>query len=96
MLSSNLLVVQYIAVIVSAIGISFTYTISLSMYSNQVGPERQGSIMGISAAVVGCAWAITALLSGLLSTINPLWSFMVAGVFAVIATLIILTVKKLA
>lgn len=91
--TSNLLAIQYLAVVVSGIGISFTYTVSLSMYSNQVSPERQGSIMGISAAVVGCAWAITALLSGLLSSINPLWSFFAAGVFAIMATLMMFKVR---
>jgi MFS family permease len=85
----NLLGWQYTAVSLSAIGIALTYTVGISLYSNSVGGEHQGWIMGISAAICGAAWAITAIMTGALMSISLILPFSVSAVLAALSLLFI-------
>ncbi|NNM58455.1 MAG: MFS transporter [Legionellales bacterium] len=75
---------EYTALVLTSAGISLTYTVGISLYSSQVSSLHQGWIMGISAAVFGVAWAMTAITTGALSAISPILPFAAAGVFAAI------------
>ncbi len=79
---------QYCAVILGAIGISLSYTVGLSIYSKAVGEASQGWIMGISAAIAGAAWGITAIATGPLSSISLTMPFFVVTGFSILSAVI--------
>ncbi|MFN7097480.1 MAG: hypothetical protein ACK4PR_07980, partial [Gammaproteobacteria bacterium] len=66
-----------------------------SLYSNSVGTEHQGWIMGISAAVCGAAWAVTAILMGALMSISLILPFTAAAIFAAMSLLFIYRMKHI-
>lgn len=80
---------QYVAVSLSAIGIALTYTVGISLYSNSAGPEHQGWIMGVSAAICGGAWAVTAIMTGALMSISLIMPFTTAAILAALSLLFI-------
>lgn len=84
---------QYAAVSLSAMGIALSYTVGISLYSNSAGADHQGWIMGISAAVCGAAWALTAIMTGALIAISLILPFTMAAVFAAISLLFIYRTK---
>lgn len=79
---------QYIAVILGSIGISLSYTVGLSIYSKAVGDASQGWIMGISAAIAGAAWGITAVATGPLGSVSLALPFFVVAGFGIIAAVV--------
>ncbi|WP_264769742.1 MFS transporter [Coxiella burnetii] len=51
-------------------GLALAYSFLISLYSNEVGPEKQGWIMGITSAIVALGAAIASFLEAVLSTLN--------------------------
>lgn len=87
---------EYTALILTSAGISLTYTVGISLYSSQVGSEHQGWIMGVSAAVVGVAWAMTAITTGALSAISSILPFAASVIFAIIGLFFIYRQNRIA
>ncbi|OYK80064.1 MFS transporter [Coxiella burnetii] len=51
-------------------GLALAYSFLISLYSNEVRPEKQGWIMGITSAIVALGAAIASFLEAVLSTLN--------------------------
>ena len=61
---------QWIAVVPTTIGVALSYMALLTLFSNAVDKDQQGWVMGVTAAVVGAAWTIGALLAGVVGMLG--------------------------
>ncbi len=80
--------IVWLATFIACAANGVLYSFLLSICSDTVGPERQGWIMGVTAAVTALAFAVTALLTGLLSLISVGTPLYVASAAMVVATLL--------
>lgn len=85
---------QYVAAIFGAVGISLGYTVALSFYSNAVGEDQQGWIMGIPASLAGFAWAVTAICIGPLTNAGLTAAFAATTVIAALSILALIPLKR--
>ena len=83
------LFIQYLAVALSAIGVSFAYTTGISLFSGKASAAHQGRMMGIAAALCGGAWTVTAGLTGVLLMGGAILPFIVAAICAALSFLFI-------
>lgn len=58
-------------VLIITISIAVAYSSILTLFSNQVGEDSQGWIMGITGAIMAFAFGINGLLLGLLANVSP-------------------------
>ncbi|MCW5589557.1 MAG: MFS transporter [Legionellales bacterium] len=70
----------YAAVVPCGIGMSMTYNVLLSMFSNSVNPNEQGWIMGGLTALIALSWLIATLL-------NALFTGRISGLFGLLVIL---------
>jgi DHA1 family tetracycline resistance protein-like MFS transporter len=58
----------WVAAIPMAMGDVIVYSVITALYSNAVGKEKQGSIMGLCFIIVPATWALTAFFGGVIAT----------------------------
>jgi MFS transporter, DHA1 family, tetracycline resistance protein len=68
----------WLAAIPFCIGGGFTYTASLSLFSDAGNDTQQGHIMGIASAVKSSAWTLAPIISGLIVYFDIHWPMIVA------------------
>ena len=74
------------------IGVSIAYSISITLYSNLVGAEHQGWIMGIANAIMAIAWGLTALFIGFLPYIGGAKIMLYMATFFALISIITLVI----
>ena len=79
----------WIAVVPATAGLATGYAYIMTLFSNQVGPERQGWVMGVSGALVAFSAGIAILISTLLSDFNITFPLIVAILFLLIGCILI-------
>ncbi|MBJ7450270.1 MAG: MFS transporter [Parachlamydiales bacterium] len=67
------------------VGIAFTAF--LTIFSNLANDNEQGKIMGITASLGSITWAISALIGGLLTSINVTFPIWLGGIFFILGCL---------
>lgn|GEM_PF-1601476 len=67
----------WFSIIPMALGVGLTYSISLSLLSDNVSNKRYGKIIGIALAVVALSFTCSGLLIGVLSNINLDYIFII-------------------
>jgi MFS transporter, DHA1 family, tetracycline resistance protein len=67
------------------IGIALGIVSLITMFSNAVGPEAQGWVMGVSTAVMAMAWLLTGFASGLLTYLSLVFPFILCGILACVS-----------
>lgn len=72
----------WVGVIFSSIGAVLAYSFIVILFSGLVDESRQGWVMGITGAVIGLAWALTAILSGVIIAISAIIPEYLAALFA--------------
>lgn len=65
---------------VLALAMAVAYPVLITLYSDLVGAERQGWVMGVNNAVVAVAWAVTGATGGFFSSINEMLGLLIGGV----------------
>ncbi len=78
--------------IIGAMAIS--YTMLLTLFSNAVGEEQQGWVMGVTGSVAAASWTIAGLIAGPLGYLQITLPFLAAALAIFIAILLSLTLKK--
>ncbi len=63
-----------------AIASALIYTSMITLFSDQVGEDRQGWVMGISSAIASLAWAIMAFTGGTLGSLPAVAPLVVATI----------------
>lgn len=63
----------WIAVVPLCVGAGFTYTASLSLFSNSASEHHQGHIMGVASVVKSTAWTLAPIVSGMIAYFNIAW-----------------------
>jgi DHA1 family tetracycline resistance protein-like MFS transporter len=79
----------WLAAIPTAMGDVIAYSCLTAMYSNSVEKEAQGKVMGVCFTVIGLIWSLTAIVGGMLMSIQPLLPLLIAPLgilFAVVLT----------
>ncbi|MBX9705130.1 MAG: MFS transporter, partial [Gammaproteobacteria bacterium] len=77
----------WIAGFTLALVMAIAYPVLITVYSDLAGADRQGWVMGINNAVIAAAWAITAAIGGLLTSLNNNLTIILGAVFMGIATI---------
>lgn len=77
-----------------ALAMSVSYPVIITLYSNTMGEDKQGWIMGVANAVVGFAWAITAFLGSFMERINDSFALHIGGIFMGLAALLAIFYPK--
>ncbi len=80
----------WLAAMPFAIACALAYTGMLTLFSNRVGDDKQGWVMGMSSAIASLAWGVMALLAGALSNYNPALPLWFSGALLVVCTLAML------
>jgi MFS family permease len=77
----------WLSAIPTAMGDVIAYSCLTAMYSNVVEKNEQGKVMGICFTVIAVIWSLTAVLGGMLMSIQPLLPLLIAplGIFCAIA-----------
>lgn len=70
----------WLAAIPTAVGDVIAYSCLTALYSNAVKRTEQGSVMGICFIIVAIIWAMTAMIGGVLMSINTLLPSFIAPV----------------
>tara|TARA_R110000868_G_scaffold144960_2_gene364472 strand:+ start:169 stop:1389 length:1221 start_codon:yes stop_codon:yes gene_type:complete len=86
-------VIWVIAFVISMF-IAVSYSVIITMYSDQVSDDKQGWVMGVNNAVIGVAWTGTALIAGFLQNISMLAPLTAAAVLMTIALGLMGIVKR--
>jgi DHA1 family tetracycline resistance protein-like MFS transporter len=60
----------WVATFINSVSNAVGYSTSLALFSDKIGVEHQGWIMGVTAAIFSLALGLTALLGGLLNLVN--------------------------
>jgi len=68
--SPSLLIV-WLLIIPMSLVMSFTYSVVLTIFSNQVDADHQGWVMGITGAIMALVFGVNALVVGFLADVNP-------------------------
>jgi predicted MFS family arabinose efflux permease len=82
---------QWAASLPIIFGMSISYNLLLTLYSNVVGTDEQGWVMGISSSLVAMAWVAGAIVITGLSSFSLWVPFIVAGILEIICAVILLT-----
>jgi len=77
-----------------AVAMSLSYPVIITMYSDTMGEDKQGWIMGVANAVVGFAWAATAFLGSFMEGISDGFALHLGGIFMVLAALLAIFYRK--
>ncbi len=85
--------ILWLCVIPLAIFNGLTFTSLLALFSNTADQDSQGWAMGASSAVIAAAWAIGALLAGVLGSIYLFLPFICAGIITLIGFFLLLVNK---
>lgn len=85
--------ILWLCVIPLAIFNGLTYTGLLALFSNVVDQDAQGWVMGVSSAVIAAAWAIGALIAGVLGSVHLSLPFITAGIITFIGYFLLLINK---
>jgi DHA1 family tetracycline resistance protein-like MFS transporter len=73
---------QWFCIIPIAMGIGMAHAALLTLFSNAVGRDAQGWVMGVSSAVVAMAWLLSGFASGILAYVSLIFPFMLAAMLA--------------
>jgi DHA1 family tetracycline resistance protein-like MFS transporter len=84
----NSQLVVWIGLIPICIGSGLFYMVLLTLFSDTVGKEAQGWVMGIFAAAIAVAWCVGGLLSGLLGGIALFLPFTLASLLMILGGII--------
>lgn len=84
----------WIAAVPTAAGDVIAFSCLSALYSNVVGKEEQGKVMGVCFIVIALIWALTALFGGVLMSLNTLAPLMVAPV-GILLAIVLLHSQKL-
>lgn len=79
--------IVWISVIPITIGGGLFYVALLTLFSNTVGEDSQGWVMGVFAAVMAVSWALSGVFSGVLEIFGLLTPFVVASGSLLISTI---------
>jgi DHA1 family tetracycline resistance protein-like MFS transporter len=79
---------MWTSVIPAAMGGGLFYMALLTLFSNAVDENSQGWVMGVSAAIMSVAWALTGLLSGALGILGLFIPFLSAGCLLLVSAAI--------
>lgn len=90
----NLISLVWILGFLLALSMAISYPLLITLYSNLVGEDKQGWIMGVGNAVMGVAWALTGACGGLLQGISNSLGLAVAGIFMSVATVLMYLYSK--
>jgi len=70
----------WFAAIPTAVGDVIAYSCLVTLYSDRVPQAHQGKVMGICFVIVGLIWSSTAILGGMLLSLNPLWPVLISPI----------------
>ena len=87
-------IMEYIAFTLASIFQLLFYSAILAWFSNKVESHEQGQIMGATVSIFGMAWAINALLIGVLASIDLFLPVYIASILFVLAGLVVSKVTK--
>ncbi len=76
---------QWCWLIINAICDMLCYTVSLNIFSNQVGASAQGWIMGVTSSIGSITWTVSGLLVGSLGFIDAYMPFWVASALCLVS-----------
>lgn len=81
----------WIAAIPTAIGDVIAFSCLTTLYSDVVDRQEQGKVMGICFIVIAFIWSLTAMLGGVLMSINTLLPLIVAPIGILVAIVLLHT-----
>ncbi|MGQ3889285.1 MFS transporter [Legionella sp. CNM-1927-20] len=67
---------------------AITYTLVLTLFSDAVGEDKQGWIMGVSGAFVAIAWTLAGLLAGPFGYFNIHLPFLISTLLVIVALIL--------
>lgn len=94
MLGVNKTIVIWLALIPIAGGVGLFYNSSLTLFSDSVGENEQGKMMGITVGLTAIGWLFSGLYIGHLSTVSYALCFAGMASFAVVSFIILLIYKE--
>jgi MFS transporter, DHA1 family, tetracycline resistance protein len=78
--------IVWIVGLILAVAMSTAYPVVISLYSDLVGEDKQGWVMGVGNAVFAVAWAVTAVSGGFLQSWNIAAGITCAAIFVGLST----------
>lgn len=72
-----------------SMGGALFYVVLLTLFSDSVGDNSQGWVMGVFAAIVAVSWSLSGVLSGVLSAINFYIPFIFASICLLISAVLV-------
>ncbi len=84
-LDSKWTLLIWVAAIPTAVGDVIAFSCITALYSDVVEKQEQGKVMGVCFIVIAFIWSFTAMLGGMLMSINPLLPLIVAPVGILLA-----------
>jgi MFS family permease len=76
---------QWFWAVFNASAAALCYSMGLAIFSNSVGHERQGWIMGITGSLAAVSWTFTGLAAGLTGYINIRMPYWICGILALLS-----------
>jgi DHA1 family tetracycline resistance protein-like MFS transporter len=86
--------VIWIATFINSVFNAIGYSTSLALFSDKIGEEHQGWIMGVTAAIFSLALGLTALLGGVLNLLNVDIILYTVAASSLIGLILCLRLKK--
>jgi DHA1 family tetracycline resistance protein-like MFS transporter len=74
--------------------IAVAYSTMISIFSNQVGPDEQGWIMGVTGSIMALCFGITSLVSGLIADISITIPLVIAVLGLMLSSILMWLSKK--
>ena len=81
-------IVAWICIVPFSIGTVLAYMAALTLFSETVGPDEQGWIMGVSTAICAVGWGGSAIVAGLIGNFHTPIAFLLASAILVVGTMI--------
>lgn len=93
---SNQAIYSWILIAPLACAVSIAYANLLALFSNQVGSDAQGWVMGITGSIMALVWGMVAILVGLIATWNVELPIILAAASFMCTALLMYSMRKTA
>ncbi len=93
LLLSHSLYIIFLMVFICGTSMPIAYAGCVSIFSNQVGPDEQGWIMGVTSSINALGYGVSALFIGMVAAVGVSIPLVFAVIFLVLSALVLMLIK---
>lgn len=92
-LMTHSLVAIFILTFLAGAAMALAYGGCITLFSNQVGPDEQGWVMGVSGAIMALCFGLSTIVTGMFLSFGMAIPLIIASVFLVVSSVVLLPLR---